>query len=149
MDILIDYNDEELSYDTLRTINRCRLYLQIVNLADLLDVDGVNIDPNINSLEIKIDRKSSWEWPEQVKPSKTKWTIWLMMVEENLLPYVYNIQGLGKWINKPHQRFEWKYSPTSDKLYFNTGDQDGKHIQYCKSLLTKLAERSKSLHVLE
>ena len=75
MDVLIDYNDEELSKDTLQTINRCRLYLQIVTLADLLDVDGVNIDPNINSVEIKTYREISWEWPEQVKPLKTEWTL--------------------------------------------------------------------------
>ena len=124
MDIIIENNFEAISNETLRTLNRCRLYLQIVTLADILDVDGVNIDPLINSLETRIDRKSSWVWPEQVRPLKNEWTTWLKMVEEILEPYIYNIQGLGNWIKTPHQRFQWKYSPTLDTFYFDNGTND-------------------------
>jgi hypothetical protein len=60
----------------LSRLNRCRLYLQLVSLSDMVSVDGRCIISSILEGQKLLDRRSNLTWPEQGNPSRSDWMLW-------------------------------------------------------------------------
>jgi hypothetical protein len=74
---LMDYFlASNMSQSHLQSINRCRLYLQLLNLSDMVSADGCCIIPHVLQGHKLTDRKSTLAWPNQQRPPKADWTIW-------------------------------------------------------------------------
>jgi ribonuclease HI len=60
----------------IESINRCRVYLQVLMLADITSADGKHIMvPLLSGHHLK-DRRSTLHWPRQHNPSKADWLEW-------------------------------------------------------------------------
>jgi hypothetical protein len=96
---------EELMGSTLKNkiylaeINRCRVYLQVFFLSDIVNIQGDTIEEwAINSGRSNA-RHSSWHWPIQQKPPRTMWNKW-----KAALIAVFNDETtltapMGYWLN--------------------------------------------------
>ena len=107
--------------DDLQKINRCRIYLNVINLSDIVDGHGKRITTPILQHRKDPERKSKYEWPVQPYPSKSDWSAW-----DDAIHNVWTTsatfqihQPLTTWINLPHFQTDWKFSPSTKMLYYN------------------------------
>jgi hypothetical protein len=61
---------------TLKRLNACRIFLQVITLADLTDGSGTHILPGSLQGARHNDRRSSYTWPHQIRPSSKAWRTW-------------------------------------------------------------------------
>ena len=61
---------------TLKRLNACRIFLQVLTLADITDGSGSHILKCSLQGTRHLDRRSSYRWPQQVCPSPAAWNIW-------------------------------------------------------------------------
>lgn len=52
----------------LLQLNRCRVYFQVLTLADIVSTDGLCIIPDILVGAPLLDQKSTLNWPNQQRP---------------------------------------------------------------------------------
>ena len=102
---IMDLFIREFSTKTLVILNSCRLYLQAITLADIVNVDGTTIDIKAWRVEEPV-RSSTLAWPIQHRPSVKSIRIW-----QSALQIVANIRELktplGRWEKISHQRFNY------------------------------------------
>lgn len=97
----------------IRTINKCRIYLQVLTLADIYDSGGRNVCKHIREGHRLKERRSKYKWPYQVKPLKAEWRNWRKAID---IAWSRNIQ-LGDWHHNRHQKFKWFHSISTDRVY--------------------------------
>jgi hypothetical protein len=104
----------------LAQLNRCRLYLQVITLADIVSADGTCILPNSFIGVPLSDRKSALKWPNQQRPPSKDWAVWSSALK-SLQPRNKLLRPLGTWlISNPHQNWLWYMDPVLPKLYKKT-----------------------------
>jgi hypothetical protein len=107
----------KLSEEQLASVNRCRLYLQVLWWSDITDGTGTTIS------DIVINRKHphlidwNWKWPKQEQPSSQDWEEWtraIMIGNQRLRNgRILLGQPLGKWVEGNHT---WYYDPQCERL---------------------------------
>lgn len=118
MDLL--YLDKEVTLYQLAACNRCRLYLQVVTMSEILNGDGRTLrkcffqgwnDQKVMNL---------YKWPYQGKPSRYDFNIWkiclsrILQVQSN---GTTNVQ-LGNWKEWTQDLlWTWHYSPSRQEIY--------------------------------
>ena len=108
------YTDEDI-----KSINRCRIYLQVQNLSEITNGHGTQISFCAKNYIKDPDRISNYEWPKQPFPSKRDWEAW----EDALLNAWSNgnyqiIPSLGEWNHKLSFHSQWKYSATTERVFY-------------------------------
>jgi hypothetical protein len=103
MDMVLQYN---FSPNSLRQINMCRLYLQVLAISDIVSADGFSLLPMAVKGERDSHRVGKLHWLQQQCPPDAVWAPW------NLFLYHVSTRGrlhqsLGDWIVTPHQQWEW------------------------------------------
>jgi hypothetical protein len=102
----------------LETLNRCRIYLQVISLSDITSVDGSRIVPTILQGLPLTDRKSTLSWPTQQRPKPSEWALW-----STALDHLQHNNSLTKpltdWISPSHQSWFWYMDPTTSTLFYN------------------------------
>jgi hypothetical protein len=74
---LMDYFlTKGMTGNELLSINRCRIYLQLLNLSDMTSADGCHLIPHVLHGQRVTDRKSTLEWPTQQMPATADWQVW-------------------------------------------------------------------------
>ena len=63
--------ESTLSIDTILKINRCRMYLNVLTLADISLGDGSTIDPQVYQGRKSEYRYSIHQWPRQARPPRS------------------------------------------------------------------------------
>jgi len=86
----------------LLSLNRCRIYLQVQNISEIANGDGISISYCAKNNIRDPDRKSNYKWSNQPFQS------------ENLLI----LPPLGFWIQTYSFQSSWKYSTTAQCLYY-------------------------------
>jgi hypothetical protein len=72
----------------LKCMNACRMYLQVVTLADIVDGSGKKVLPEFLKGWHQHDRRSVYEWPNQETPNKMTWKRWARNIQKLYLkPY--------------------------------------------------------------
>ena len=84
-------------------VNLCRMALQVINVADLANLNGTTILENM--MEGTNYRKSEIKWPKSDIP-KEWWKIWKTYVTSYIVPYIHNYP-LGP-LRSSHQIHQWK-----------------------------------------
>jgi hypothetical protein len=65
-----------LTDKSMDILNRCRLYLQVITLADITSADGKEIMPGVKKGQRLDEQTSRLEWPHQERPSNQDWNLW-------------------------------------------------------------------------
>ncbi len=60
----------------LVSLNRYRVYLQLLLLSDMVSADGHNLVHHVLQGQKLTDKRSSLQWPKQHNPSKADWGAW-------------------------------------------------------------------------
>jgi hypothetical protein len=98
-------------------LNRCRLYLQVITLTDIVSADGTCIIPDILAGIPLSDRRSSLKWPNQQRPPAKDWAVWLSALR-SLQPRNKLVTPLGNWlVSNFHQSWFWFRDPLLPFLY--------------------------------
>jgi hypothetical protein len=115
----MDYFVEEgFSAAMLGALNRCRLYLQVLTLADISLADGSCIIPDVFQGIPLQDRRSTLRWPCQQRPFNSAWDLWRSALR-SLQPKNKLSQPLGEWLStKLHQDWFWYKDCSLPALYF-------------------------------
>jgi hypothetical protein len=105
----------------LPDINRCRIYLQVFFLSDIVNIQGDTIKEWSITGERSNARHSTWHWPVQQKPPRTMWNKWkaaLIAVFNNKTTL---IAPMGDWLQmQNHQESEWWLSAQDKCIYGKT-----------------------------
>ena len=109
MQTLIEDKNDIFSRGEIRLINRCRLYLQLMTLADAYNGDGTTYTHKVCIGERDRDRQSCWGWPNQAAPSKREWSVWRRCLRQiwSIHATDTNIIKLGLWTSNCHQIWHW------------------------------------------
>jgi len=98
-------------------INRCRLFLRVLSLADITTGDGKYLtkwawDGDVTQRFCPLRA----EWPYQERPGARSWRLWRKALRFCYSQSVGNPIGfeLGPWLTRDHW---WFYSPSTRKLY--------------------------------
>ena len=97
----------------IKVINRCRLYLQVMTLGDIATTDGYQIAHKVREGIIDSNRRSSYKWPCQIRPTKGEWKIWKKALQYAWQPLLLNKDKepkLGRWCDNSHQKFTFLWS---------------------------------------
>lgn len=107
-----------IQYYELKTLNKCRIYLQAFSLADITTGDGLRIT------------KKAWEgikaspmrdiegWPLWGNPSVAEWKTWRKALTSTFSDHIANRylrKSLGNWSSKPKAR--WYVDRRDDSLW--------------------------------
>ena len=104
--------------NALKAINRCRMYLNVTTVSDIVTGDGQYTHPDILAHR-KIGKTDSFHWPFQGLPSPDDWKWWDYAIDLTLKRGTTLDTPLGHW-TLPQQEFinDWEYFLTSqNKLY--------------------------------
>ena len=113
----------EMSPSVQDKINNVRKYLNIVAIADVMDVTGLKVNRMFcKKLRTKFSRESKLCWPPYIDPPEGHWREW----GKHLIPKISKLK-LGRWFKGKHHH-KWDFiqitpehalhiSKTGPKLY--------------------------------
>ena len=100
-----------LTSKMMKRINACRLFLQVITLADICDGSGSFVTGNILKGQKHIDRRSRYEWASQAYPSSLAWRLWNTMLRKcfcrNKTGTAYLRHPLGRWLSPSPKHHMW------------------------------------------
>ena len=110
----------------LRTINRCRLYLQVMFISDIVSGEGKHVTLKyLHGIKDSF-RRSRWVWPLQLRPTGREWKVWQKAVQLIVTSRVSGGRRLsspiGAWTQPSHQQFSWFYSPSVSAVFRKCGN---------------------------
>ena len=105
------------SADAILKINRCRMYLKVLTLADISLGDGGFIDPEMYHGRKSPYKDNTHQWPRQEKPPRSAWTQWQLAVDTVWSQHQSITPSLGPWITKPIMKWKWFHDITTSSLY--------------------------------
>jgi hypothetical protein len=103
----------------LAHINRCRLFLQVTSLADIVSADGKHIThATWHGCKDSL-RPSYYYWPNQGNPTPRDWQLWHRCLSLSFCGGQERrmVIPLGSWTNQQFKEWLWFYSPDEDRLY--------------------------------
>lgn len=110
------FQTSRLSPKLMEHLNQCRLYLQVITLADIVSADGRRILPEAKVGLGVPNCTSNLEWPKQGKPGKVSWQQWSHHL--SFLETVGKLTTpLGKWVKTHHQQWQLWAEPSSTVTY--------------------------------
>jgi hypothetical protein len=105
-------------------LNRCRLYLQVITLTDIVSADGACNIPDIFIGLPLLDRRSTLKWPSQQLPSDKDWAVWSSGLK-TLQPRNKLANPLGDWlVHSCRQHWFWFMDPILPHLYHYQAQSD-------------------------
>ena len=104
----------------IQAINRCRLYLQVIFLSDIVLSDGKTIHPTIELGHKIPDRVHRWDWPHQIRPPAKDWNLFRKCIKRiwtknNRFGKVE--PALGQWVLPLCQQWKFVYSDRNQRVY--------------------------------
>ena len=103
----------------LDQLNRCRLYLQVITLADITTADGNTVTTAVWKGAKDLSRPSRYEWPKQHRSSEPYWEQFRLALGRcfhiNLHSRALH-NTLRSW-NSSHQQLRFYFSPNDDRIY--------------------------------
>jgi len=67
--------DSTFTQDEISKINRCRLYMKVLTVADITTGSGESIDTDSYNGHASSHRTSKYQWPRQLKPPASCWRL--------------------------------------------------------------------------
>ena len=126
---------------TLRRLNACRIYLQVVTLSDICDAaERIILDDYLRG-HINQDRQSTFQWPRQPRPNQRAWETWRdTILRIYARPSSHRlVHNLGTWSARSHQKWKWFYDIVNKIVYRRDGNI---YTQYTKDPSMRLPTRT-------
>jgi hypothetical protein len=104
-------------------INRCRIYLQIISICDLLLFDTLSIHPDFLNGTHPPSRISHILWPNFPHPPSKFWQLWGHFLQHHVLPRVQHIPS--NWfvkVNFCHHTPYFKLNNSPHMYHLNNGE---------------------------
>jgi len=110
-----------VSIQTLRILNKCRMYLNVITVSDITDGYGESIlNDSLVGYVIRDVESSKYSWKKVNKPTVREWEIW-----KQFLFSVFTVGSnsttlrttLGPWLQPNRDAYMWLYNPILDRLY--------------------------------
>jgi len=120
----------------LQSINRYRVYLQVIALSDVCSADGRQIIPTIFLGHRLLDRRSTLVWPDQANPPQSDWKIWASALQT--LCYGTNLQRPIA-MNAIHNHQSWFWY--MDRANFLFKQQDNMWEKYSPTIYSTCQTR--------
>jgi hypothetical protein len=111
-----------LSKSRRKAVNRVRLYLRVILLADISTGDGRYICPEfLSTLQLRrlTPTKSLLTWPVE-KPLRKDFGIWVSIMNTITRNAFLLHRRLGDWVHPPLRGQLWRYNNTTKILYGRT-----------------------------
>ena len=107
--------------NTLKILNNCRLYLQIITLTDITSADRKHLIKTQLNGSKSTSFTSDLAWPKQKRPNKNCWKIF-KQVNQHIFCHKQSYilkKPLGKWKPTKFSQNTWNhfYDPSSKRLY--------------------------------
>lgn len=106
--------------NTLQTINRCRMHLQVTFLSELVSpngqfIEGAFCEQTNNTPLLHKHTTSKFTWPHQPSPGPKSCSQWRRFIN-TLKPM---ISKMGKWSNTYHTQRQWAayHNHTTNQIY--------------------------------
>ena len=119
------YSKNMLLKQDWRAVNRCRLFLKLLTVADLTTGDGQEVDEAMLRGKTSHGRVRDIKWPTQGKPSTHDWKCWRRVIRQTLCKNRVSRleQTLGQWIepiaSKVLPNWQWFWDDSHECLYKN------------------------------
>lgn len=110
----------------LLKLNRCRHFLQVDTLADIVDGSGDQLSQRYYLGHKDPYHISTHDWPEQNKPDKKHWKLWRRALNMSFPATQQFGRGkilhrqLGAWVDDISDQWRWFYSPSMSNLFFRS-----------------------------
>ena len=106
------FNGWSIKKKEMQTLNRCRIYMQVIFVSDIVDFEGKVIMEE--ALDVRQTRPSCLAWSRQVRPPLGDRKIWLKYISRLCTIATRLTTQLGQWCELPHQI--WPYMVSKNKL---------------------------------
>jgi hypothetical protein len=113
MEVFLSLN---LPPSSLKVLNACRCFLQVITVADIATADGTKISTSAKNGILGSNRMSTLLWPKQSRSPDQAWALWrncLKILESN----DKLIKPLGKWMHPTHQKWSWFKIPHATSVF--------------------------------
>ena len=113
----------------LAQLNRCRKYLQVVCLSEIVTADGKYISKSVWEGHRDSAKPTPYHWPKQARPSENSWKIFREVlvsaygVDRNTLQLA---TPMASW-DQDYPQWPFYFDRHSDRLYEKVGSQWGVH----------------------
>ena len=121
--------NENLPRRDLIRINKCRKFLKVLTVGDLITGDGKAIITSIKYGQRSSAYTSKMHWPNQQDPGQKAWSVWrryikkILEVNNKLKP---SLQP-SYWKENPNKTQNWFYHRGLDKLFQRSNDNKWKY----------------------
>ena len=126
----------------LLRLNKCRIYLQVVTLADITNGDGSKISHNYLNGRKDPSRRSKFEWTKQVRPNCNAWYEWAEAISSIFCSTDNGttlLQSLGTWSHTKYHDWDWYFDSGEASLYYI---QERHAVRYSITSERKMSTRS-------
>ena len=113
--------------EKLKSLNRCRLCLQLMFLSDLVCADGRHVEADMLLPPSHEGLRSTFIFPREC-PTEDDWLVWASFWHSYLGTGLTLPVPLGKWVGPSHRLWQWYYDDTNDIItncVYSRDDQDG------------------------
>ena len=97
-------NTLKLTRKEIQDLNKCRMYLQIFNISEIVTGDGKRITEDAWAGTFSNENRDlQLEWPQWPRPTEEKWRLWRYVIRQVLCTYKEKEldNPLGKWYGVP------------------------------------------------
>ena len=110
------FSAQGYSNNQMLILNRCRLYLQVLQLSDIMTGFGNGFTEAIRGQRDK-QRNISYKWPFQAIPSTRMFKFWKKALRKTFgLIAGTTTYKLGPWLNNDFKHWIWFYHPGSQSI---------------------------------
>lgn len=105
-------------HSRLKQINKCRMFLNVIYLSDLVEPGGVTLDRHVVYHRRPV--KSKYKWPDPLIPTIDDWKAWKWAIRKFISSDMMVInESLGKWNTNSHIQYPYVASQFRNNLYSN------------------------------
>eukprot|EP00957_Ditylum_brightwellii_P098558 7507797-Ditylum_brightwellii.AAC.1 len=107
--------------DELIILNRCRMVLKVISLADISSGNGSYILTQALQPQTWNTSLVAATWPDS-KAKHTDWDTWKQLIKDGSSSTSTLQHPLGRWTGFLHEKSKWRFDPTTEILYGSHND---------------------------
>ena len=119
-------------------LNRCRLWLNLLFLSDIITADGAHWEQSLVG-DSPISIASAYTFPP-ARPTPTDWKVWTTFWNSVSGPSRSSERVLGPWMHPTHRLWRWFYAEETDQLQLVDGTK--LHIYSRRGTTSTRSQRS-------
>lgn len=103
----------------MKYLLQCKIYLQVLTIADIADADGTRVSHGILKHERRTDIPPRFKWPNQPAPSPRAWREWDGAIKKitHMRLTRHLDDPVGEWTDNKRDQCKWFYSPSERRIY--------------------------------